>query len=87
MNVNQDTLQVPVVVSKGMFDSECAVEITQADGKRVSLFVDCASIQDTDGRKFIELPVSSRSKGLASVLLPTEAFETLSRWAIVPTTA
>lgn len=78
-----NTRNIPVTVTKGLFDSECAVEIELTDGKKVSLFVDCQSIIREGEKTFLPLELVRERAQQWDVLLPTEAFETMSRWATV----
>lgn len=72
-----------VVTSKGAFDSEYAVQIHSFDGREVSLFTDKQNVESSaDGKSFMKVYVltSKPSEGKERLLLPSEAFETSSRW-------
>ena len=69
-------------VSAGMFSNECAVSIILADGTEVSLFADKDLIENNGKGAFLKVTlIKKREK---TVLLPSEAFETSTRWATVP---
>lgn len=75
------TVLVECDSSEGMFDSECAIGIDTADG-RISLFADRGLVSDQGGHSLLRTyaAVFPGSQGSWQVLLPTEAFETGSRW-------
>jgi hypothetical protein len=77
------TRNIPVTVTRGLFGSDCAVEIELTDGKKVSLFVDCQSIVRKGEKTFLSLELVRENAQQWDVLLPSEAFETMSRWATV----
>lgn len=59
-------------VSEGMFSSERAVEITAADGSKLTLFVDAELVHHRDGKEFIPVDVADAD----TVVLPQESLET-----------
>lgn len=73
---------VQVLTSKGAFKSECAVQIKSYDGKQVSLFTDKHNIKNHRGAEYLVVHVVSGhdTRGKKHLLLPTETFETSSRW-------
>lgn len=77
---------IPVTTSAGMFSAECAVSLRLVGGQEVSLFADRKLIKEEGGRSFLRVtlvdhdPVHRTDR----VLLPTETFETATRWAEVP---
>ena len=75
--------KIPVRISKGMFSDECAVELTVASGKVVSFFVDCKAIISDGENNYLPIHVVRKHAHEWEVELPSEAFETQSRWATV----
>ena len=76
---------LPCAVECGLFSNESAVEIT-ISGKTVSLFADHSLIGRLNNQDFI-LVTSMGNNGKPkhkSILLPSEAFETSSRFLSVP---
>ncbi len=71
-----------VVTSQGAFDSEYAVQIHSFDGHEVSLFTDKNNVQSSEGNSYMKVYVltSSTSSDKKRLLLPSETFETSSRW-------
>jgi hypothetical protein len=69
-----------------MFSSEYAIALTLADGSTVSLFADKKIVDEKQGRFRLKVTLINRNeeKHTDLVLLPTETFETASRWAVVP---
>jgi len=68
-----------------MFASEYAVEIQDGPVK-ISLFADKSLVQERGDAFFLEVylvPANGDANG-RTVLLPTESFETGSRWLNVP---
>ena len=74
---------IPVSTSDGMFSEERAVSLRLADGSEVSFFADTTQLRsDADGNNklrvvLVETDDTTRRK---RVLLPTETFETATRW-------
>jgi hypothetical protein len=75
---------LPVDVAEGMFTNEVRVALRNAEGKELSLFADKTLIRTIDGRSYmVVLTADEQAKSHeASVLLPSEAFETSSRWVV-----
>jgi hypothetical protein len=74
---------IDVEVTKGMFSTEKAVFINLSDGQRVSLFAD-DSILRRDGSMWkLKVTEIGRNRNKLKILLPSEAYETSSRWAEV----
>lgn len=77
-------LWIPVHTSAGMFSTERAVSLKLADGRSVSFFVDASQIRSEsngEGELRVTLVESNTRDRSKRVLLPTETFETSSRWA------
>ncbi|MGD0410948.1 MAG: hypothetical protein ABSC18_04535 [Verrucomicrobiota bacterium] len=76
---------IPCKVQPGMFESEYAVEIQDGPAK-ISLFADKSLVQERGDSFFLEVYlVPANGEATArTVLLPTESFETGSRWLTVP---
>ena len=66
-------------IKNGLFDNEVAVSVKDRAGKTVSLFVDRALIDDhsNPNRLMVYFTVHAQTP---RALLPTESFETGSRW-------
>ncbi|MBA7547048.1 hypothetical protein ES705_39450 [subsurface metagenome] len=80
-----DTTWIKVEVDKGMFSSECAVEIRLYNGKKISLFADKSILKQKGGEWYLKVTKIRKENSTEQlILLPTEAFETSSRWASVP---
>jgi len=73
---------VPVHTSSGAFSSEYAVSVKCFDGKEVSLFADKTQVKIDGNKSFLRATLvnTDSSHNKKTVLLPTEAFETSSRW-------
>jgi hypothetical protein len=74
-----------VKTTAGAFSSERAVTVELADGQNVSLFADKALVQQRSNSEFLKVVVmkcDAQAK-TKTVLLPSEAFETMSRWVTV----
>jgi hypothetical protein len=76
---------IPCKVDKGMFSSESAVEIT-VDGQTVSLFADKSLIKKIKGVTYIQVTLvgPNGQPDHKTILLPSECFETGSRWLSIP---
>ena len=77
---------IKVFTSEGMFSSERAVSLKLADGTNVSFFVDASQIrQETSGHGELKVTLVEDNKAMQRkrVLLPTETFETATRWVEV----
>lgn len=76
---------IPCTVTEGMFSSEVAVQIDTGD-ITVSLFVHNSLIEDVHGESHLRVYYAGDNgkPDHRTVLLPTEAFETGSRWLSVP---
>jgi hypothetical protein len=84
--MDRKIVRIPCSLSQGMFDNEYAVELTLSDGRIVSFFADKGLVQ-TNGTKlsgFIRVSVVGEAAGQSKILLPSEAFESGSRWIEVP---
>ena len=84
--MENEQVMIPCKVSKGMFDTEYAVEITLSNGGKVSLFADKSLIQEIKGKTFLRANVVKKDEGNGErrILLPSETFETGSRWLDMP---
>jgi len=73
---------IPCKVSQGMFDSEYAVTITLPTGEIISLFADKGLIHFKGEATYllVNLVREHNGNGERRILLPTETFETGSRW-------
>jgi hypothetical protein len=69
-----------------MFDNEYAVELTLIGGKTVSFFADKYLVKANGAKDsgFIKVGVVGEKAGQSKILLPSEAFESGSRWIEVP---
>ena len=78
---------ITVSTSSGMFSSEFAVSLKLADGREVSFFADKDLIKQTSDKSLLKVTLVNSDPGNHKelVLLPTETFETSSRWVEVPT--
>jgi hypothetical protein len=76
---------IPCKVQPGMFESEYAVEL-QDGPARISLFADKSLVRERGDSFFLEvyLVPANGEASERTVLLPTESFETGSRWLKVP---
>jgi len=77
---------IPVKTSEGMFSSEYSVSLKLNNGNFVSFFADNSLIKQEGNDYFLNVTLvndypQSRTQ---LVLLPTETFETSSRWAEIP---
>jgi hypothetical protein len=76
---------LPCKVSDGMFSGELAIEIN-AGGQNVSLFASSSLVKQQDGENYLSVTYLG-DNGKAqhkTILLPSECFETGSRWLSVP---
>jgi hypothetical protein len=73
-----------VQISKGAFKSECAVAISSIGGL-VSLFTDINNIKTENSNSFMKVFVveTGDRELFKRILLPSETFETSSRWVDV----
>jgi hypothetical protein len=83
-NQNMQAL-IPCKVQPGMFEGEYAVEIQDGPAK-ISLFADKSLVKKRGDSFFLEvyLVPANGETAKRTVLLPTESFETGSRWLTVP---
>lgn len=77
---------ITVSTSSGMFSSEWAVSLRLADGREVSFFADKNLVKETDGKSLLKVTLVNTNLETRKqlVLLPTETFETSTRWVEVP---
>lgn len=78
--------QVKCSYDDGMFANEYAVEIQLLNGEKISIFADRGLVR-TNGEQrtgYLTVEVVGESGDASTVLLPSEALETGSRWAQVP---
>lgn len=82
MNTNYKDRWIAVTTSEGMFSSESVVEITLANGSKACLFADKTLLMERAGKTMLRaIHISSDlQRGTDLVLLPTETFQTASRW-------
>ena len=76
---------IPCTVEKGMFSSEVAVDIT-IEENTVSLFADKSLIKEIHGKPHILVTLvgDNGRPNHKTILLPSECFETGSRWLSIP---
>lgn len=75
---------IKVEVSKGMFSTEKAVFLKLFNGKQISIFADDSILQEQEGVWYLKVTkIQSEPDNKLLILLPSEAFETSSRWAEV----
>jgi hypothetical protein len=76
---------IPCTIDKGMFSTEAAVEIT-IDNKTVSLFADRSLIKNFSGKPHILVTLvgDNGQPDHKTILLPSECFETGTRWLSIP---
>jgi hypothetical protein len=76
---------VAVKTSSGSFASERAIQLELASGQQVSLFADKSLVDTRNNAEFLRVAVIKTDSvaKTRTVLLPSETFETMSRWAIV----
>jgi hypothetical protein len=82
---NSQNVWIPCTVDKGMFSTEFAVEITVGENT-VSLFADQSLIKEIKGKKHILVTLigDNGQPDHKTILLPSECFETGSRWLSIP---
>lgn len=73
---------IPVSVSEGMFSSEYAITLKTIEGTLVSLYADKSLVQKKGESSFLKVTHinSYPDQHKQRVLLPSETFETSSRW-------
>lgn len=76
------TVLIDCSTSEGMFDTEVAVAIDTVDGP-VSLFADKGLVENAGQGHRLRAYTGEVQAEATRVLLPTEAFETGSRWILV----
>ena len=83
--MNLKSGQVACMLGEGMFDNEYAVEIDLVDGQKVSLFADRALVvpRESSNNGYLKVSVVKEDGQVWTILLPSEAFETGSRWVQV----
>jgi hypothetical protein len=77
--------RVAVRTTDGAFSSERAVVLELADGQEVSLYADKDLINKQADTEYLRVSVvkSDAVAKTKTVLLPSETFETMTRWATV----
>jgi hypothetical protein len=77
---------IAVETSPGMFSAEYAVSLKLANGEMVSFFADKDLIKQQQGKSLLRVILVDRNQAtrIDRVLLPTETFETASRFVDVP---
>lgn len=85
MNEQSKEYWIPVTISEGMFSSEYAIMLKLATGQNVSFFVDKGLVKKSGNDCLLRVLLinTDPNKKRNLVLLPTETFETASRWAEV----
>ena len=76
---------ITVETSPGMFSAEYAVSLKLENGEMVSFFADKTFIKQQKGKSLLKVTLVDRNpvQHIDRVLLPTETFETASRWVEV----
>ena len=76
---------VAVRTSTGSFTSERAIALELADGREVSLFADKGLVDKRTSSEYLKVSVikSDPVAKTKTLLLPSETFETMSRWVTV----
>lgn len=76
---------IPCTIEKGMFSNELAVEVTIKD-KTVSFFADKSLIMEIkdEPHVLVTLIGDNGEPNHKTILLPSESFETGSRWLSIP---
>ena len=76
---------IPCEVSEGMFSDERAVKI-EVEGKSISLFANRGLIVEVGGHTYLKVTFAGENgkPQNKTILLPSESFETGSRWVSVP---
>ena len=78
--MNREIEWIPVDISDGMFSNEYSVVLKNLQDK-LSLYVDKSLIKkDPNGLTFLKVYVIKKDDNKRVVLLPSETFETSSRW-------
>ncbi len=77
---------IPVGITEGMFSNELIAEVKLANGNNVSLFADKDVVKNNGDKNYLKVFATVKLDKIETrtVLLPTEAFETSSRWIEVP---
>jgi len=85
MNEQNKEYWIPVTISEGMFSSEYAIMLKLATGENVSFFVDKGLVKKSGDDSLLKVLLvnADPNKKRNLVLLPTETFETASRWVEV----
>lgn len=76
---------IPCTTTEGMFSGEVAVKI-EIEGFAISLFADESLIVERNGESFLRVTFAGENgkPENKTVLLPSESFETGSRWLSIP---
>ena len=76
---------LPCTVTDGMFSNEVAVQIS-IENVSISLFVDKSLIREIGGKTYLRVIFAGENgkPQNKTILLPSESFETGSRWLSVP---
>ncbi len=78
--MNREIEWIPVDISDGMFSNEYSVVLKNLQDK-LSLYVDKSLVKEDDnGLTFLKVYVIKKDDNKRVVLLPSETFETSSRW-------
>lgn len=85
--MSENKVLVKCETSEGMFSNEVAVMLQSNDGSRLSLFADEDLIQKRNGDSYLiaRLAHPTNGKNITTILLPSESFETGTRWVDVAT--
>ena len=75
---------INVESENGMFSSEKAVTITLKNGQTVTLFANTGLLRHEGGRDLLSVILIKQNSDSNLVLLPSETFETSSRYVEIP---
>ena len=78
---NKGNVYIPVEIAEGLFSNEYAVTIKLADETNISLYANKDLVHNFEGQFFLKVALVKDTE--KRVLLPSEAFETSTRWATV----
>jgi hypothetical protein len=81
----ENKVLVKCETSEGMFSNEVAVMLQSNDGSKLSLFADEDLIEERNGDSYLIARLAHPANGnnIATILLPSESFETGTRWVDV----
>ena len=83
LNTLTQVIWIKVTVQDGMFSNEKAVSVTLLDGSQITLFASDRILKNEANAWQLRVTEIERNGQYVKVLLPSEAFETSSRWATI----